>query len=44
MAELLDDCIEAAVNYRPRVSKKSEKKVESKVREISIAKKKRKFI
>ena len=27
MAELLDDCIEAAVNYRPRVCKKSEKKV-----------------
>ena len=38
MAELLDDCIEAAVNYRPRVSKKSEKKVESKVRQISKAK------
>ena len=39
MTELLKYCIEAAVNYRPRVSKKSEKKMESKVREISKAKK-----
>ena len=43
MAELPNDCIEAAVKYQPRVSKKSEKKVESKVREVTKVEKKRKL-